>query len=60
MDIGAGGFGERRGACRIQIRYREKSDGRVFGGQARAQGADATGADDGDAEFFAGFQRDSF
>jgi hypothetical protein len=59
MDIGAGGFGECRGACRIQIGYREKFDGRVFCRQARTKRADAAGADDGDAEFFAGFQWDS-
>jgi hypothetical protein len=57
--VTSGGFGECRGARRIQIGYREKSDGRVFGGQPRAQRADATGADDGDAEFFACFQRGS-
>ena len=60
MDISAGGFSECSGTCGIQIGYREKFDGRMFGGQARAQRADAAGADDGDTEFFAGFQRDSF
>ncbi len=59
IHIGAGGFGQCRGTSRIQIGNGEKTNGRVFGGQARAQRADAAGADDGDAEFLAGFQRDS-
>jgi hypothetical protein len=59
MDIGASGFGECGGACRIQVGDGEESDGRMFGGQARAQRADAAGADDGDAEGFAFIQRGS-
>src|SRR3990170_7645724 len=53
VEVGAGLLGKRARACRIEIGYREKADRGVFGGKARAQGADASRSHHRDAEFFA-------
>ena len=49
-EIRAGLPGERGCLVRVQVGDREKSDARMPGGEARAQRADAAGADHRDAE----------
>jgi hypothetical protein len=50
VDVGAGLGGERAGARGIAIGDRQEPDGGMLGGKARAQRADAAGADDRNAD----------
>src|SRR5262249_57046152 len=50
VDVGAGLGGERAGAGGIAIGNRQEPNGGMLGGKARAQRADAAGADDRNAD----------